>query len=121
MKKTILLALFLLLAVQPAWALSPDGRTDMGPLARVGYVLMRGVGNAVGIPFEIPGTFVRESHMHPRLWPITGLPRLFTNAVVRVSSIANDIVFYPFIAPFTNDLSPHTEAFDLPEYPWQIE
>ena len=121
MKKTVFILSLLLMVSQPAWALSTDGRTTLGPLARVGYVMMRGAANAAGLPFEIPGTIVREYRMHSRLWPVTWMPRFFTNVCIRVSSITNDIVFFPFVAPFTNDLSPFTEAYDLPEYPWQSE
>lgn len=123
MKKGVFILSFLLLlmSARPLWALSKDGRTSMGPAARTGYVLMRGVGNAVGIPFELSGTLVREYRMHSRLWPFTWPPRFFTNVCVRAVSIVTDVVFFPFIAPFTDDLSPVTEAFDLPEYPWQNE
>ena len=121
MKKTAFIFLFLLVAAQSAWALSTDGRTDKKPMARVGYVMMRGLGGAAGLPFEISGTLAREYRMHPRLWPITWVPRLVNNLLIRTASIVNDIVVYPFVAPFTNDLSPFTEAFDLPEFPWQSE
>ena len=119
MKKTILILFLILASAAPAWALSSDGRTDMGPLARSGYVIMRGVGNLAGSPMEIPGTIVREHRMHPWLWPLTWPPRLFTNVGVRITSIVTDVAFFPVVAPFTDDLSPVTEAFDLPEYPWQ--
>ncbi|HLD50085.1 MAG TPA: hypothetical protein VJC08_02690 [bacterium] len=121
MKKTVLIFSFLLLVARPAWALSTDGRTDRKPMARVGYVMMRGVGGAVGLPFEISGTFAREYRAHPRLWPITWVPRLINNLVIRTASSATDMAVFPFAAPFTNDLSPSTEVFDLPEYPWQRE
>ena len=123
MKKAGFILLLLLLPVfQPAWALNADGRTDMGGFARVGYVLMRGAGNAAGVvPFELPGTLAREYRMHPRLWPVTWFPRFFGNVCVRAASIVNDVGLYPFVAPFTNDLSPVTEPFDLPEFPWQSE
>ncbi len=119
MKKTALIFSFLLMLARPAWALSTDGRTEMKPVARVGYVMMRGIGGAAGIPFELSGTLARETRMHSRLWPITWVPRLANNLIIRTASIANDIAIYPFAAPFTNDLSPSTEAFDLPEFPWQ--
>ena len=121
MKKTAFILFFLLLLAQPVWALSADGRTDMKPMARMGYVMMRGLGGAAGLPFEISGTFVREHRMHPRLWPVTFVPRLLNNLFIRTASIVNDVVIFPFVAPFTNDLSPFTEAFDLPEFPWQSE
>ena len=121
MKKSGFIFLLLLTACQPAWALSADGRTEMGGAARVGYVFMRGVVNFAGLPFEIPGTITREYRMHSRLWPLTGMPRFFSNVCIRFTSIINDVVFFPFEAPFTNDLSPFTEAYDLPEFPWQKE
>ena len=119
MKKTAFILAFLFTATGPAMALDQDGRTTMGPLARVGYVMMRGAANAAGSPFEISGTLTREYRMHSRLWPLTWTPRFLRNLAIRLTSIVNDIFFSPFVAPFTNDLSPFTEAFDLPEYPWQ--
>ena len=121
MRKTIFILSFLFVAAQPAWALSEDGRTDKGPVARVGYVMMRGLAGAAGSPFEISGTLRREYRTHPHLWPVTWIPRLGTNLLIRIASIVNDVGIFPFVAPFTNDLSPFTEAFDLPEYPWQNE
>ena len=119
MKKGLILLLLIVMMAQPAWALSADGRTTMNPVARIGYVLLRAVGNVAGIPFEISGSMRREYGMHKWLWPVTWMPRFFGNIAIRGASIANDVLVYPFTAPFTNDLSPFTEAYDLPEYPWQ--
>ncbi len=121
MKKTALILLFLLLMARPGWALSQDGRTTMGPWARVGYVMNRGLVNVVSFPYEMVGTIAREREIHSRAWPLTWLPRFLNNSAVRVASGFNDFLVQPFVVPHTDDLSPMTEPFDLPEFPWQRE
>jgi hypothetical protein len=122
MKKTIWILLALMCLSRPAWALDPDGRTDMGAWGRAGYVMSRGLLNAFTIPMEIPSTFIREHRMHPKAWPLTFIPKfLFNFGIVRTPSAINDIGFYPWYVAFTDDLSPWTEAFDLPPYPWQVD
>ena len=98
-----------------------DKELEHGPLARPFVVIGRGFGNFAGLPFEILGTAVREHDIHPKLWPVTYLPRLATNVLIRVASVVNDIFFLPWIASRADDLSPWTEPMGLPDYPWQRE
>ena len=94
-----------------------DGHTDQGIGAREGIVLGRGLGNILTLPFEIPRTIKSETEIHPKLWPVTFLPRTLTNLLLRAVSAVNDVIIYPFAVPFTDDISPMTESFDLPDYP----
>ena len=84
-------------------------------------VIGRGLMNVAGLPMEIPLTLAREGEMRRWLWPASFLPRLVTHIVIRSASAVNDIFFFPFVAPFTDDLSPWTGPMGLPEYPWQFE
>ena len=118
MKKVFLFILFLM-AASKVYALE-DGRTTHGPLTRILIVEGRGFANLIGEPLvDIPRTTFQEIRMHHWLWPFTSLPRNGLNFMVRVTSAVHDICFMPWIAPFTDDISPFTESMGLPEYPWQ--
>lgn len=121
--KKINLVILLLLICSPLYALNldEDGRTTKPPLARPFMVIWRGVVNLLALPMEIPLTLAREGDMHPKIWPITYVPRLLTNVITRTFSAANDLFFFPWATPFTDDLSPWTEPMGLPMYPWQYE
>jgi hypothetical protein len=115
-------ALFCLLLVFPITLHAEvDGRTSDGVFKRIGRVMARGVLNVVGLPAELFGTAARETEIHPKLWPVTMVPRGITNIIIRATSAVNDLTFFPLYLPFTNDITPWTEAFDLPVYPWQKE
>lgn len=117
MKKIIFLAAALFLIPCAAYA-GIDGRTDKGVWAREGMVLGRGLLNIPGTVVEVFATPFREPAIHPKAWPITGLIRIPTNVIIRAVSAVNDLVVYPWVVPFTDDLSPFTEPMDLPEYAW---
>ena len=120
MKKIIILVVFVV-GIVPYADASSYGRTDHGPLERPVVVIFRGVMNAVGLPLEVIRTMIIEKENHPRLWLITFFPRLMTNALARAASAVNDVLIFPWVAPFTDDISPLTESMGLSEYPWQIE
>ncbi len=117
MKKAFFLILFLMISSH-VYAFTDDGRTTHGPFTRLLIVEGRGIASLAASPLELIGTGVREAEAHPRVWPITYVPRFLTNFVARLISGVNDIVFYPFQVPFTDDLSPMTEPMGLPDYPW---
>ena len=122
MKKVALFAFILFLATTlttPVYATVE--RSEHGPLARVGIVIGRGLANLAGSPLELPRSIVKEVKMHPRLWPITFIPRVLSNIFIRGTSAANDIAFFPWVAPFTDDIASWAEQMGLPEYPWQWE
>jgi hypothetical protein len=113
---------FLLVAcAQPCRAAYEDGRTDHGVLMRLLIVEGRGLANAVALPLEIPRTVVQEHRYHRWLWPATFIPRMLTNIFMRATSAVNDVAFFPWILPFTDDISPLTEGVGLPEYPWNFD
>ena len=119
--KKILFLIFLSAALSSPLFAAEDGYSTQGPLGRMGAVMGRGVGNMVGLPFEIPRTLQQETEMHSRMWPLTFAPRLFTNIFTRGTSAANDIFFFPWAAPWMRDLSPLTKPMGLPEYPWEFQ
>ena len=121
MKKTVLLGTLLFVLSSSLLYAAEDGRTTHGPLVRPFMVIGRGVMNIVGLPMEIPLTIAREADMHRWVWPVTFVPRLVTNIVIRITSAVNDILIFPWVTPFTNDLSPWTRPMGLSEYPWQFE
>lgn len=121
MKKAFALLVLLASFSCPALALPLDGRTDKGPVSRVGYVMARGLVNLATLPLEIPRTVRQEIEWHKYLWLISVWPRAIFNTWNRGFSAVTDLAFMPWIMPFTNDLSPLTEHIDLPEYPWQKE
>ncbi len=120
MKKIFLILFILSIFFQnPANAAFEDGRTQQNGFVRECIVLGRGVTNLVTSPLELLATPLREPGIHRWLWPMTSVPRGITNVIVRLSSGVNDLLVHPFVVPFTNDISPITEPYDLPEYVWQ--
>ena len=119
MKKVLMLILAGLFLAAPLYAEDIDGRTSLGTMARIGHVMKRGVVNALTTPAEFLRTPRLEKLIHPKAWPITMFPRTFTNTAIRMTSAGHDIFVFPLYLPFTNDISPWTEAFDLPEYAFQ--
>lgn len=120
MKKIVLFSLLFLMlnASLKADVGAGDGRTQHGVFVREGMVLGRSILNIVGAVVEVVATPAREHNLHSKAWPVTGILRIPNNVIVRAASAVNDIVVYPFVVPFTNDLSPLTEAMGLPEYAW---
>ncbi|MBI3316606.1 MAG: hypothetical protein HYZ85_01200 [Candidatus Omnitrophica bacterium] len=122
MKKSCLIFLIIIFLLPSiVFALDEDGRTTQSPLTRPWMLMGRGVVNIVGLPMEIPLTLAREGDKHSWLWPVSFPPRLVTNIITRSASAVNDFFFFPWVASFTDDLSPWTEPMGLPEYPWQFE
>ena len=121
MKKTVVILLLFLAISARLEASSADGRTTHGPMVRPFMVLSRGVVNVAGLPFAAVNTAIREVKIHHWLWPISVGPRVATEFVTRLTSAGYDMVLMPLITPFTDDISPLTEPFGLPPYPWQQE
>lgn len=117
MRKAALCLILMLSLTSSAYALE-DGRTEQGVAGRFGIVLGRGLLNLIGTPFELIRTPIAEVDNHKWLWPITFIPRAINNVVIRATSAVNDLVVYPWMVPFTDDLSPITEPFGLPQYVW---
>lgn len=85
----------------------------------VGSVIKRGVVNFFTSPGEVVRTAKTEKEAYPQIWPVTYVPRLFTNMAVRVGSSINDMAVMPWFVWATKDPRPITSFFDLPEYSWQ--
>ena len=119
-KKMLIITVLIFMAMTPVYAAGVDGHTDKGVLAKEGTVMGRGLGNIAGLLLEIPRTLKTESEIHKQVWPFTFIPRLAANVFIRAASGINDLLFSPFVVPCTDDLSPWTESYDLPDYPWQM-
>lgn len=102
--------------------ITKEGRSDLNPLQRSGYVFARGLINIFTSPLEIIRTFKTEREWHPKAWPVSYIPRTVYNFFIRLSSGAYDIAFFPwFVVPFTDDIRPFTRFYDLPDYAFQDE
>ncbi len=95
-----------------------DGRTTAGAGKRMGMVFGRGLLNAGGVLLEIPRTVDQETKLHHKVWPVTMFPRSLHNFLIRAASSVHDVFIFPWVVPFTDDISPWTEPMGLPEYPW---
>lgn len=123
MKKTLsLLTLFFLLTAAAPVEVTQEGRSNLNAWQRSGTVFTRGIVNALASPAEIYRTFRVERQWHPKLWPVSVVPRTIYNFFMRATSAAYDIAIFPlFVVPFTNDIRPMSRYFDMPDYPWQLE
>lgn len=117
----VLILTFALFVLAASLHAAEDSEMRHRPLARPFVVMGRGFGNILGLPFEILRTAAAEHEVHPKLWPVTYIPRLATHAIIRVASSVNDIVLLPWVAPFADDLTSWSESMGLPDYPWQRE
>jgi len=81
----------------------------------------RGAMNILTSPGELASAYRFERKDHPKAWPVTYVPRFFTNLTTRVASGVNDLAVLPFVVPFKEDTGPITRHFDLPDYVWQKE
>ncbi|MDP3919987.1 MAG: hypothetical protein Q8R76_04175 [Candidatus Omnitrophota bacterium] len=121
MKIWIIVIFLFMSAAAPALAGSPydDGRSDKGIFGRIVETEMRGILNAVGTITELVYTPMTEPAKHRYLWPATVVPRTVSNILMRFASAITDIAFMPWVLPFTDDISPLTEAMGMSDYPWK--
>jgi hypothetical protein len=89
--------------------------------SRIPSILVRGAFDAITAPAEFLYTPKAESKEHPKLWPVTALPRTITNVSYRLTSALYDIAFYPFAAPFVDETPPLTEKMGLSADVWENE
>ncbi len=80
----------------------------------------RGFLNFLTAPAEFAYTFKSEKKKYPKAWPLTYVPRVFTNMAIRAGSSVNDIAVLPWYAAESDD-TPLTRRFELPDYVWQKE
>jgi len=119
MKKIqFVLILFICVTLVPQWAFAK--RENSGNyFQKVGEVQGRALMSGLSFPSEVVLTPAREIKKHPKAWPFTVLPRMMMNMGVRITSAAYDAFFYPFVAPFTDDVTPLTENMGLKDYAHQ--
>ncbi|MFH1800565.1 MAG: hypothetical protein ABH891_06960 [Candidatus Omnitrophota bacterium] len=89
-------------------------------LNKIGSLEKRGAVNFLTSPAELVYAFKGEKKDHPKAWPLTYVPRLFTNMAIRVGSSVNDILVLPWYAA-ASDATPLTRRFELPDYVWEQE
>ncbi|MBP9865176.1 MAG: hypothetical protein KBC91_02105 [Candidatus Omnitrophica bacterium] len=89
--------------------------------ARIPAIMVRGAFDAITAPAEFFYTPKAESKEHPKLWPVTALPRTITNVSYRLTSALYDMAFYPFAAPFVDEAPPLTEKMGLSADVWENE
>ncbi|PIW61648.1 MAG: hypothetical protein COW13_03125 [Candidatus Omnitrophica bacterium CG12_big_fil_rev_8_21_14_0_65_50_5] len=118
--KTLILVILLMGIFCTQTHASDSWRSERGYFGRLLTVEARGLLGAVAAPLELVRTPVAERINHKWLWPVTFLPRFVNNIVTRVVSSIYDIAAYPFILPFSNDITPLTDPMGLPDYAWQL-
>ncbi len=82
---SILSLFFLLTAAAPA-EITHEGRSDLKPRQRMGFVFKRGVINAFSSPMEVVRAYKIEKAAHPKWWPATYPFAAFYNFFMRISS-----------------------------------
>ena len=90
-------------------------------LDKIASIEKRGIVNLFTWPGEAVNAFTTEKKDHPRAWPATYLPRFLANFLTRLGSGVYDILVLPWYAAATNDTTPLTRRFDLPDYVWEKE
>ncbi|OGX10974.1 MAG: hypothetical protein A2351_04140 [Omnitrophica bacterium RIFOXYB12_FULL_50_7] len=89
-------------------------------LKQIASIEKRGVVNFLTAPGELVYALKGEIKDHPKAWPVTYVPRFFTNMVIRIGSSVNDLVVLPWYVAWSN-ATPLTRRFDLPDYVWEKE
>lgn len=118
MKKTVWLAIFLILGLSHSAALAKDNM-NASATQKIGTTMSRGLINLSTLWMELPATALDERKKNPKIWYLTTLPASFTKMVFRFTSAAVDLGVYPFVAPFSDDIDPWTQAMGLPDYAYQ--
>ncbi|MFH1208502.1 MAG: hypothetical protein V1673_02945 [Candidatus Omnitrophota bacterium] len=117
-KITLILIGLLFLAACPLFATEAVKKECV--FKKIGSLEKRGAVNFLTSPAELVYTFKGEKKDHPKAWPVTYIPRFFTNAAIRVGSSVNDILVLPWCAA-AGDTTPLTRRFELPDYVWEKE
>ncbi len=117
-KVALILAGFLFLGAGPLFA-SETVKKESG-FKQIASIEGRGVMNFLTSPGEFACALKSEKKDHPKAWPITYVPRFFTNMMIRWGSSVNDILVLPWYAA-RSDATPLTRRFELPDYVWEKE
>lgn len=113
-----MLAGVLLLGTSPLFAME-TGKKESA-FKQIVSIEKRGWVSFLTSPGEVVYAFKEERKDHPRAWPLTYVPRVFTDTAVRWGSSVNDVFVLPWYA-VGSDAAPLTRQFDLPDYVWQKE
>ena len=100
---------------------APEAAGNESALKEIASIEKRGFVNFLTSPSELVYTFATEKKDHPKAWPLTYVPRFFTNIATRVGSSVFDIAVLPWYVRQSKDDTPLTRRFDLPDYAWQKE
>ncbi len=121
-KASISIFAFLVLwaAASPSVGAAEAGK-NQSALTQILAVEGRGAVNIITSPCEFVRTVGPERKLHPKVWPLSYVPRAFMNTTVRLVSGVNDMLVLPWYMIQTNDSLPMTSHFDLPKYCWQKE
>lgn len=117
-KPHLLTALILAMGVSPLCAAE---MTTGEKSSRIPAIMVRGLFDALSTPAEFYYTPLHESKEHPKLWPLTSVTRTGTNIFYRLGSAIYDVGFYPFAAPFVDEVPPLTEKMGLAADVWENE
>lgn len=116
---TLILLGFLFLGISASFA--AEAAKGESALKEIASIEKRGLVNFATTPAEFVYTLKTEKKDHPKAWPLTYVPRVFTNMATRVGSSAYDIAVLPWFAREAKDETPLTRRFDLPDYAWEKE
>jgi hypothetical protein len=121
MEKKIVLILIGMLLLGTSPLLAGETAKKEGFWKQAGAIEGRGLVNFLSMPLEFRKAAVIETQDHPKAWPLTYVPRLFTNLATRLTSSVNDFLVLPLSSMATQDTTPLTRRFDMPDYAWQKE
>ena len=117
-KIALILAGLLFLGVGPLFAAGTVKKENA--LKQIASIERRGFVSFFTSPGELVYALKAEKKSHPKAWPLTYVPRVFTHTAIRWGSSVNDIFVLPWYA-VTSDATPLTRRFDLPDYVWDKE
>ncbi len=117
-KMALILAGLLLLGGFPVFAAETVKKENA--LKQIASIEKRGFVNILTTPAELVYALKTEKKDHPKAWPLTYVPRFFTNTVIRCGSSLSDIFLLPWYATWS-EATPLTRHFDLPDYVWEKE
>lgn len=109
------------LCLQAAVLCADESVKRENALKEIAAIEGRGLVNFLTTPSEVFYTLKTEKKEHPKAWPLSYIPRFFTKAATRVGSSAYDMLVLPWFVRQSEDNTPLTRRFDLPDYAWQKE
>ncbi len=121
MKKSFALFCICILLISGAPFVAASGNDDLSFKDKAITLETRGLLNLLTFLGEIPKTYILETKVHSKAWPVTGFPRALKNVITRATSSVLDIFMFPLYAGGEDNMQPMTRQFDLPDYLWLKE